>query len=256
MRRILLAFMNRETKIKLVIILDILSAIALAFIVILWLGGEDAFATLAGQKEPEHYRLEADTDISDEPSETMDVEESISYSSGAFTSGTPLLEGKRLCMIGDSRFVGMHEAVGDVENVTWIAKNGVGHDWYWDNKSEIAALDKDTVIVYELGVNSIDPRKGVDALYDLAGLGFTDIYALSIAPVDEQKEASHGYSITVDRVVQYNEYLKTHLPYGVKYMDVYSYLDGNIVTYDGLHYDEGTYTEWYGVIVDQLQKEE
>ena len=248
--------MNRETKIKLVIILDILSAAALAFIAILWLRGEDAFAILGGQKEQEPVRLESETDILDEPYETIDVEESISYSSGTFSSGTPALEGKRLCMIGDSRFVGMHEAVGDVEDVIWIARDGVGHDWYWDNKSEIAALDRDTVIIYELGVNSIDPRKGVDVLLDLAGLGFTDIYALSIAPVDEQKEASHGYSITVDRVMQYNEYLRTHLPYGVKYMDVYSFLDGNIVTYDGLHYDEGTYTEWYGVIVDQLQKEE
>ncbi|MCR5097514.1 MAG: hypothetical protein K6B14_01045 [Lachnospiraceae bacterium] len=244
--------MNRETKIKLVIILDILSVIALAAVIILWLGGGDVFTPLFGQNDPKPLRLESESDISDGSTEIIDVEESTNYNSGAFSSGVPDLDGKKLCMIGDSRFAGMHDAVGDDEDILWIAKDGVGHDWYWSNKGDISALSRDTVIIYELGVNSIQPEKGIDALIDLTRLGFTDIYALSIAPVDEEREASHGYSITVDNVLDYNEYLKNYLPMGVKYMDVYTALDGNIVTYDGLHYDDETYVRWYGIILENI----
>ena len=160
---------------------------------------------------------------------------------------------KQICMVGDSRFVGMHEVVGDRPNITWIAKDGMGHAWYWDNRSEISLLDRDTVIVYELGINSLSPRDGIEALEDIRDLGFYEIYALTLGDVDEVKEASHGYHVTDEQVVDYNYYLKNHLPYGVKLLDSYSALYDNFYSVDGLHYSGDTYRMWFEMILNEVE---
>ena len=159
---------------------------------------------------------------------------------------------KKLCMIGDSRFKGMHDAVGYSPNVTWIAKDGVGHGWYWDNREEIKLLDRSTAIVYELGINSLNPSDAIEALLDIRSMGFSDIYVLTLAGVDEQKERSHGYSVTTEQIEEYNYYLKNHLPYGVKCIDAYSLLYDRFYTVDGIHYDDDTYAMWYDMLIEEV----
>lgn len=248
--------MDRETKKKLVIILDIVSVIVLALLIyyVFIMGDPSQKETGDIVAEDNRTVLTPPEDSANEPSD--DIVTSSEYTlnkGGTYPGRSAIPDGKQVCMIGDSRFHGMHQAVGDDENVIWIAKGGVGHDWYWDNKSTISELDRDTVIVYELGINSIDPRNGIKAINDLHELGFTNIYALSIGPVDEEKESHHGYHITDEKIHEYNEYLSTHLPYGVKYFDVYTPLCENMVTYDGLHYDDDTYILWYDLIINEIE---
>ena len=248
--------MDRETKKKLVIILDIVSAIVLAFLIyyVFLMGDTSPIKTDELSAQPDATIL-ADSDDSpaeDTSSDIVSTSEPSVNSGGTYISRSAIPDGKTVCMIGDSRFHGMHQAVGDDDNVIWITKGGVGHDWYWQNKSTIQELDRDTVIIYELGVNSIDPRNGIKAINDLHELGFTNIYALSIGPVDEEKESHHGYHITDEKIHEYNEYLSTHLPYGVKYFDIYTPLCESMVTYDGLHYDDDTYILWYDIIINEI----
>jgi len=54
--------------------------------------------------------------------------------------------------IGDSRFVGMEQSIRTDKDIVWIDKVGARHDYYWDNYDIIASIDKDRVVVYELGV--------------------------------------------------------------------------------------------------------
>ncbi len=244
--------MSYETKKTLVILLDIIAALVLAAFMLCYFGKEDTFlASAIHDKE---------TVLEDAGDNDGDITKSLDPDGGDVADGDSYehslgLEGRTLCMIGDSRFAGMHEAVGDDENVIWIAKGGAGHDWYWDNKSEVEKLPRDTVIIYELGVNSIDPNKGIEAIEDICEMGFSDIYALSIAPVDPDKEAAHGYHVSTQKVMEYNNYLMSHLPYSVRYMDVYTKLSGNITTYDGLHYDDDTYIRWYDIMVRSVAED-
>ena len=83
-------------------------------------------------------------------------------------------------------------------------------------------------------------------------MGFLNVYALTLTAVDEEKAAGYGYSITNEQVMEYNSFLKSHLPAGVKCIDSYTMLYEDIHTVDGLHYDEATYGLWYDQIMQSI----
>ena len=157
------------------------------------------------------------------------------------------------CFIGDSRFVGMEQSVDTEEDIIWVARNSANQGWYWENRDDIASLDRDTVIVYELGVNDFNIDGCLEALYDLDSLGFRHIYFTSIAPVDEGKEAEYGYSVTNSRIEAFNNAVRSNLPASVASMDSYEYLSSmGIETMDGVHYTAPTYQVWLSNILGSL----
>ena len=157
------------------------------------------------------------------------------------------------CFIGDSRFVGMKEYVETDENIIWIARNSANQGWYWENRDYIATLDRNTVMVYELGVNDFNVEGCLDALKDLENLGFKHIYFTSVTPVDEYKEAQYGYSVTNSRIEAFNSAIANNLPYSVAMMDSYDYLNAmGFDTMDGVHYTGYTYKIWLDNILGSL----
>jgi len=156
-------------------------------------------------------------------------------------------------MIGDSRFVGMQEAVGDTENVYWIDRVGAGNGLFFEYADQIdASCDRNAVIIYALGVNDLDASRCIDALNSLVSMGFTHVWFSTVAPVDEGLASTYGYTVTNEQIAWFNYEVASNLPYGVGIIDSYSYLAGRgIETDDGLHYHASTYLDWFTFLTSQ-----
>lgn len=193
--------------------------------------------------------------------EQLSVEEPIT--SNAVEKEEPVLEEKKptveeksnsYLFIGDSRFVGMEKAISTDKQITWIDKVGARHDFYWQNRDRIASMDKNTVVVYELGVNDLNSNACIHALNDLASFGFKKIYFLTTTPINEEKIFANGYSVTNNQIALFNNQVVSMLPNTVQYIDTYRYLSNNgIETIDGLHYKNVTYKMWFNFIVENAK---
>ena len=193
--------------------------------------------------------------------EQLSVEESIT--SNAVEKEEPILEEKKSTVeeksnsylfIGDSRFVGMEKAISTDKQIAWIDKVGARHDFYWQNRDRITSMDKNTVVVYELGVNDLNSNACIHALDDLASFGFKKIYFLTTTPINEEKTFANGYSVTNNQIALFNNQVVSMLPNIVQYIDTYRYLSNNgIETIDGLHYKNVTYQMWFNFIVENAK---
>ena len=73
---------------------------------------------------------------------------------------------------------------------------------------------------------------------------FSQMYFLSVNPVDETKEQAFGYTVTNEDIEKFNKQMKEI--FGDKYIDSNNYLkEDGFNTIDGLHYDSKTYTKIY-----------
>ena len=193
--------------------------------------------------------------------EQLSVEEPIT--SNAVEKEEPVVEEKKptveeksnsYLFIGDSRFVGMEKAISTDKQITWIDKVGARHDFYWQNRDRITSMDKNTVVVYELGVNDLNSNACIHALDDLASFGFKKIYFLTTTPINEEKTFANGYSVTNNQIALFNNQVVSMLPNTVQYIDTYRYLNNNgIETIDGLHYKNVTYQMWFNFIVENAK---
>lgn len=155
------------------------------------------------------------------------------------------------CFIGDSRFVGMEQAIDTDEEIIWVNRNGANINFYWQNRDYISSLDRDTVIIYELGVNDLNSNGCIEALQDLENLGFKHIYFTSVTPVNEAKEAVYGYIVKNTWIEEFNSIVRNNIPYSVASMDSYEYLlNMGFDTLDGVHYTNYTYQ----ILFDNIMK--
>ena len=157
------------------------------------------------------------------------------------------------CFIGDSRFVGMEQSIEYQSNITWISKVAMGNYWFWQNTDVVNSLDRDTVIIYEMGVNDLDAEECVAVLKYLRELGFNHVYFTGATPVNEPKGFAYGYSRTNEQIRTYNYEVYCNLPEGVAMMDCYDYLiNMGFSTTDGIHYTSDTYQMWFDNIMASL----
>lgn len=77
------------------------------------------------------------------------------------------------------------------------------------------------------------------------------IWFATVPPVDEERAADYGYTITNNQIAWYNYIVTSSLPPGVGVIDSYNYLAGRgIESDDGLHYRESTYLDWFAYIIN------
>jgi hypothetical protein len=156
--------------------------------------------------------------------------------------------------IGDSRFVGMQSVVATDSSIEWIDKVGAGHRFYWQNRDAIAAHDKNTTVIYALGVNDLDASRCLKALQDLSNLGFKRIYFVATTPIDEAKAHARGYTVTNAQIMKFNADVAAALPPRVYDIDAYAYLlEKGIESNDGLHYQAPTYRQWYTYMMNYIR---
>lgn len=154
-------------------------------------------------------------------------------------------------LVGDSRFVQMHEAMGDT-GATFMAQNSKGYDWFVENA--IPRIDplvtKGTTIVINLGVNDLG---NIDKYLSKVNAKAVEwkakgakVYYATVNPVWE-----NPYS-TEEGVVAFNTKLVNGI-IGVDIIDTHSFLVANgYKLVDGLHYDGPTYANIYYYIMSQI----
>ena len=144
-------------------------------------------------------------------------------------------------MVGDSRFVGMQQAVGDAGCV-WIGQFSAGLDWFANTAvPEIDAVVGDgSVIIINMGVNDLG---NVWSYLDILNQKVPQwlekgavVYYMSVNPVE-----SHPY-ISNDDIANFNNILYNNMPPEMGWIETYSYLlEYGYGTQDGVHFDTGTY---------------
>ena len=154
--------------------------------------------------------------------------------------------------VGDSRFVQMHEAVGD-NGVTWICESSKGYLWFEENA--VPRIDnlvgKGTKILINLGVNDTKHADSYITLVNGKAAEWTQkgatVYYASVNPVWENPY------VTNDQVVAFNTKVSANLT-GVIWIDSYTYLTENgYRLVDGLHYADETYSAIYSYFMANIQ---
>lgn len=141
--------------------------------------------------------------------------------------------------VGDSRTEGMKIAVGESENIKFIAKVGAGLSWLKSSAASsaegIIKSKPETIIIFNFGVNDLGNIDKYLTFYRTFGQKPSNIWYMSVNPVVDGKS-----SVTNAQIEEFNSKLKAQA--GSRYIDTYSYLktDG-FNSPDGLHYDNDTY---------------
>lgn len=163
-----------------------------------------------------------------------------------------------IIFLGDSRFVGIRDYTGYDERCQFICEIGMGYSYltetgyqtlvdYYNNHGGNA---ENTAVVINLGVNDLTGGGPFDSLaaqyadfinQNIVPLGF-DIYYMSVNPVDDASCAASGYTISNDKVANFNVNLHPRLSEEVTWLDTYSWFleNGLACSGDGLHYPANT----------------
>jgi hypothetical protein len=192
-----------------------------------------------------------------------------SSDSSTVGSGSLSNQNKSITFVGDSRTVGMYASVAGDSSKTgtntpivgkfgkhrFIAKVGVGDSWFRDQGAELVRnnLQSNGIIVIWLGVNNLSPASYIDIIKEqLSGkVNGNKIYYLSVGPCDG------SYSHLNSEIVKFNGTIKSLLPPGVKFIDIYGFIkdgldSGKLGTNDGLHYNAETYQAIYTKVLNTL----
>lgn len=171
------------------------------------------------------------------------------YEAALKKAGIPMANG--VILVGDSRFVQMHEAMGET-GAKYFAQNAQGYKWF--SETAIPNIDKcvgkGIKVVINLGVNDPGNADKYVALVNAKAAEWTakgaKVYYATVNPVWD-----NPYT-TEDQVKMINNKLITGLQ-GVKIIDTHTYLMNNgYKLRDGLHYDVPTYQAIYTYIINNL----
>lgn len=166
-------------------------------------------------------------------------------------SASGALPAHSLVFVGDSRAIGMQEAVGDA--CTYLGAEGEGYEWFAsEGITELSALLSDSpaqTVILNLGVN--DP-KNISLYIDLYQSLMTEypdasFYILSVNPLVD----SDDFNTTNEMIELFNATMESAFP--ENYIDSYSYLnEDGFETVDGLHYTEEIYRKIHDLVVRTL----
>lgn len=161
----------------------------------------------------------------------------------------------KIIFIGDSRTVGMKDAVGSNDHI-WSCKSSTGFSWM--KATGVPAIenqiDQDTAIVILMGVNDCERSSSRYTEYlNLKAESWTksgaDIYFVSVNPIDESK---YNGPITNSTIDTFNSEVKSGLDSSIKWIETNSAIKDSFNASDGLHYDNETYKKIYDIIVSAV----
>lgn len=164
--------------------------------------------------------------------------------------------------VGDSRTVGMKDAVNNSSNEEYIAEIGMGYSWFKNTaqneiKSKLDSNANQNVII-NMGTNDLTSSNIASsyvALYKSLSNTYKDsnFIILSVTPIEDSKNSAYT-SINNNLVIDFNKKLKEELDKNssnsrLKYCNIYEKLEKNgYSTTDGIHYDNDTYKKIYQYI--------
>ncbi len=164
---------------------------------------------------------------------------------------------KNIVMIGDSRFVGMKNAVGG--KATWYCKISMGLSWLQETVNipkliKQKKLDVDgKAIVFNLGVNDLGNVNNYISY--LNSLGETlrkkgaTVYFMTVNPINDKLASEKNYKVRNKTVISFNKKMCAGLK-GFGIIDTYDELVfQSFTTVDGVHYDASTYRTIYSYML-------
>lgn len=154
-------------------------------------------------------------------------------------------------IIGDSRTVQMHQAVGNT-GATFIAEGGKGYDWMVNDGIPRAdkLVTKGSKVVFALGVNDVRNINKYIATMNTWSYNWTargaQVYVCTVNPV------WGNIYVTEGGVQSFNQQLILGVP-GAKIIDTHTFLKATgYKLVDDFHYDIPTNTKVYLYILSQL----
>lgn len=157
----------------------------------------------------------------------------------------------RIIWVGDSRTVGMQQAVEGTDKNEWICKTAEGYNWFVNKAigSVNSKLKKDDTIVFNLGVNDLgNVDKYVKKLNSLANGDWKKANKIIVMSVNLTDSSKYSGGATNEAIKKFNSKMKSGLDGSIKYVDTYSQIKDSMKTSDGLHYDKATYKSLYNII--------
>lgn len=156
--------------------------------------------------------------------------------------------------VGDSRTVGVSEAVDAPDNVYFVAEVGKGYSWFCD--TALGQVDEiigshdydDWVIVSSLGVNDLGNAEKYKQKYkDLCSGEWKDyeFYIVSVTCIDESK---YQGTVTNEAIREFN----SRMQYYRNYIDIYGLSEDTIISRDGLHYCAEVYEQLYDEVIRRI----
>ena len=149
---------------------------------------------------------------------------------------TPKPKYTQYLFVGDSRTVGLDEAVSGISS---IAKVGAGVTYLKSVLPDVVKTRGKNVI-FNFGVNDLDRYKDYITVYKSLPKEFiqkNNVIFMSVNPTEGSKYKSWNSSID-----KFNTYIKKHLPSGIKYLNTNATLKKEgFETRDGCHYKPVTY---------------
>ena len=145
--------------------------------------------------------------------------------------------------VGDSRTVGMSNAVG---NIDFVAKVGSGYNFMTSQLTNIKNTYHNANIVFWFGVNDLGNIDKYIAAYNDLCMSMSDckIVVATVGPT------SGSYTNLMPDIQDFNAELKTGLNPNIALIDVFSKMVSDTFnSSDGLHYDTKTYKCVYNYIV-------
>lgn len=168
------------------------------------------------------------------------VEDETQTETPAPTKGPSIPVGERKYLfLGDSRFDGMRSFCPDGNDI-YITEVGRGYEYLVAQKDNAMAQGgPNTALIIGLGVNGVPAFAAEMAatLNQMAESYSGKIFFTTVNPVDEAKEASHGYYITNASINAFNQVVTAALSPKVIVIDTNTYMQQNgFVSTDGVHY--------------------
>lgn len=164
---------------------------------------------------------------------------------------TEAVKAHALIFVGDSRTIGMRDAVND--GCTYIGKEGEGYMWF----SSEGVQELDTVlagapgqtVIFNFGVNDpVNISLYIDLYHSLEETyPGTDFYYLSVNPLVD----SENFNTTNEMISIFNATIQSAFP--DSYLDSNTYLtNAGFETVDGLHYTDASYKMIHNFVVDKV----
>lgn len=221
--------------------------ILLAVVGILALIGLAGYVTYDTADESNPFRQQVNRILHIEETDETETDSSQEAPSG----NTTAVKAHRILFVGDSRTLGMEDAVQD--DCIYLGAEGEGYDWFAEagmsSLEQTLKSDPTIPVVINLGVN--DPQN-INIYIDLYNSLIdqypdTPFYFMSINPLDEDAD----FNTTNEMAELFNATLKSAFP--DHYLDCYTYLKENgFETADGLHYTDETYKKIHDYVVDKI----
>lgn len=192
------------------------------------------------------------------------------YGAGKYGLGKYGRGKSKLILVGDSKTCGIYDAIynssaeqyigkEDSAGNYWVCKVGMGLSWMKSTAEPLvnSKVNSDYAVVILMGVNDFtDSNTSISSRYveyinakakEWVAKG-AEVWFVAVPPIDGE-EYSSGSKLSNEGIKKFNSEVSSGLSSDVKYLDIYSPLEGNVkCASDHLHYKNETYKKVWELV--------